>query len=57
MGSLNNGFFVRLCKAVVGCYNLTNKEWFTKQDPYVIIEYSGQKLRSRTHTGGIQLAL
>ncbi|KAG0602684.1 hypothetical protein M758_10G032900 [Ceratodon purpureus] len=37
---------------VVGCYNLKDKEWFTKQDPYVVIEYSGQKFRTRTDTDG-----
>lgn len=44
--------FVFVC-AVVGCYNLTDKEWFSKQDPYVVIDYSGQKFRTRTDTGGI----
>jgi hypothetical protein len=42
---------------VVGCYNLKDKEWFTKQDPYVVIEYSGQKFRTRTDTGWMLLTL
>ncbi|XP_024385298.1 uncharacterized protein [Physcomitrium patens] len=37
---------------VVGCANLSDKEWFSRQDPYVIIEYSGQKYRTRTDTDG-----
>lgn len=37
---------------VVGCYKLSDKEWFSRQDPYVVIEYSGQKFRTRTDTGG-----
>lgn len=37
--------------AVVGGSNLSNKEWFSRQDPYVVLEYSGQKFRTRTDTG------
>ncbi|KAG0558534.1 hypothetical protein KC19_10G035300 [Ceratodon purpureus] len=37
---------------VVGCYNLKDTEWFSRQDPYVVIEYSGQKFRTRTDTDG-----
>lgn len=37
---------------VVGCSNLTDKEWFSRQDPYVVLEYSGQKFRTRTDTDG-----
>lgn len=37
---------------IVGCYNLTDKEWFSRQDPYVVIDYSGQKFRTRTDTDG-----
>ncbi len=42
---------------VVGCYKLSDKEWFSRQDPYVVIEYSGQKFRTRTDTGGRLLAI
>ncbi|KAG0609985.1 hypothetical protein M758_7G029900 [Ceratodon purpureus] len=37
---------------VVGCFNLSDKEWFSRQDPYVVIDYSGQKFRTRTDTDG-----
>jgi Ca2+-dependent lipid-binding protein len=37
---------------VVGCRHLTDKEWFTKQDPYVVIEYGSNRFRTRTDTDG-----
>ncbi|KAB2076178.1 hypothetical protein ERO13_A06G021250v2 [Gossypium hirsutum] len=36
---------------VVGCYNLEDKEWISKQDPYVCVEYGSAKYRTRTCTG------
>ncbi|KAL3688158.1 hypothetical protein R1sor_014467 [Riccia sorocarpa] len=37
---------------VVGCKNLSDKEWFGRQDPYVIVEYANNRFRTRTHTDG-----
>ncbi|MFQ6642177.1 hypothetical protein Gotur_017473 [Gossypium turneri] len=37
---------------VVGCYNLEDKEWISKQDPYVCVEYGSAKYRTRTCTDG-----
>ena len=36
---------------VVGCKNLNDKEWFSRQDPYVCIEYGALRHRTRTDTG------
>ncbi|KAK8601152.1 hypothetical protein V6N13_059115 [Hibiscus sabdariffa] len=36
---------------VVGCYNLEDKEWISRQDPYVCLEYGSTKYRTRTCTG------
>ncbi|KAL0739405.1 hypothetical protein Bca4012_015615 [Brassica carinata] len=37
---------------VVGCQKLKDTEWFSRQDPYVVVEYSGTKHRTRTCTDG-----
>ncbi|XP_072994847.1 elicitor-responsive protein 3-like [Typha latifolia] len=37
---------------VLGCNMLRNTEYFTTQDPYVILEYGGTKYRTRTCTDG-----
>ncbi|KAJ7007185.1 16 kDa phloem protein 2-like [Populus alba x Populus x berolinensis] len=38
--------------AVVACYNLDDKEWISRQDPYVSVEYGNAKYRTRTCTDG-----
>ncbi|CAK9197323.1 unnamed protein product [Sphagnum troendelagicum] len=35
---------------VVGCKNLNEKEWFSEQYPYVVIEYNSNRFRTRTDT-------
>ncbi|OMP03906.1 C2 calcium-dependent membrane targeting [Corchorus olitorius] len=37
---------------VVACYNLNDKEWISRQDPYVCLEYGNAKFRTRTCTDG-----
>ncbi|KAL9449383.1 hypothetical protein AB3S75_011332 [Citrus x aurantiifolia] len=37
---------------VVGCYNLDDKEWISRQDPYVCLEYGSTKYRTKTCTDG-----
>ncbi|BBN08090.1 hypothetical protein MPTK1_4g08810 [Marchantia polymorpha subsp. ruderalis] len=37
---------------VVGCRNLSDKEWFSRQDPYVVVEYANNRFRTRTDTDG-----
>lgn len=37
---------------VVGCNKLKDTEWFSRQDPYVILEYGSNKFRTRTCTDG-----
>ncbi|KAH0871620.1 hypothetical protein HID58_078642, partial [Brassica napus] len=37
---------------VVGCQKLKDTEWFSRQDPYVVLEYSGTRHRTRTCTDG-----
>ncbi|KAJ7529458.1 hypothetical protein O6H91_15G052100 [Diphasiastrum complanatum] len=37
---------------VIGCRSLKDKEWLTRQDPYVVIEYANSKFRTRTDTDG-----
>ncbi|XP_010444977.1 PREDICTED: elicitor-responsive protein 3-like [Camelina sativa] len=37
---------------VVGCQKLKDTEWFSRQDPYVVLEYSGSRHRTRTCTDG-----
>ncbi|GAV84806.1 C2 domain-containing protein [Cephalotus follicularis] len=37
---------------VVGCNKLKDTEWFSRQDPYVIVEYGSTKHRTRTCTDG-----
>ncbi|XP_074578930.1 elicitor-responsive protein 3-like [Curcuma longa] len=37
---------------VVGCSNLRDTELFSRQDPYVCIEYANSKFRTRTCTDG-----
>ncbi|EOA17267.1 hypothetical protein CARUB_v10005541mg [Capsella rubella] len=37
---------------VVGCQKLKDTEWFSRQDPYVVLEYSGARHRTRTCTDG-----
>jgi len=36
---------------VTGCRKLRDTEFFTRQDPYVVLEYATTKLRTRTCTG------
>ncbi|OMP03905.1 C2 calcium-dependent membrane targeting [Corchorus olitorius] len=37
---------------VVGCYNLEDKEWISRQDPYVCLEYGSARYKTRTCTDG-----
>ncbi|KAL2939340.1 hypothetical protein RDABS01_000172 [Bienertia sinuspersici] len=37
---------------VVGCHNLKDTEWISRQDPYVCLEYASTKYRTRTCTDG-----
>ncbi|KAI5071322.1 hypothetical protein GOP47_0013573 [Adiantum capillus-veneris] len=37
---------------VIGCRNLKDTEWISRQDPYVILEYAGNKYRTQTDTDG-----
>ncbi|KAL2630239.1 hypothetical protein R1flu_014925 [Riccia fluitans] len=37
---------------VLGCRSLSDKEWFGRQDPYVIVEYANNRFRTRTDTDG-----
>ncbi|KAK8603453.1 hypothetical protein V6N13_085639 [Hibiscus sabdariffa] len=37
---------------VVGCNKLKDTEWISRQDPYVCLEYSSTKYRTRTCTDG-----
>ncbi|CAA6670550.1 unnamed protein product [Spirodela intermedia] len=37
---------------VVGCTRLKDTEWFSRQDPYVCLDYAGTRFRTRTHTDG-----
>ncbi|XP_002960506.2 extensin [Selaginella moellendorffii] len=37
---------------VLGCRNLRDKEWLSRQDPYVVITYASSKLRTKTDTDG-----
>ncbi|KAK1369640.1 C2 domain-containing protein [Heracleum sosnowskyi] len=37
---------------VVGCNKLKDTEWFSRQDPYVCLEYGSSKFRTRTCTDG-----
>ncbi|KAL5723172.1 hypothetical protein ACHQM5_006597 [Ranunculus cassubicifolius] len=37
---------------VVSCNRLKDVEWFTRQDPYVCIEYGSTKFKTRAHTDG-----
>jgi hypothetical protein len=43
--------FLVLVFAVTGCSRLRDTEIFSRQDPYVIVEYANTKLRTRTCTG------
>lgn len=38
---------------VVGCQKLKDTEWFSRQDPYVVLEYSGARHQTRTCTGSV----
>jgi hypothetical protein len=51
--SVSNSFVSVLSwDSVVGAKNLDEiKEWFARQDPYVVIEYGPNKFRTRTDTG------
>lgn len=40
-----------LSLAVIGAQGLKNNELFTKQDPYVVLQYAGQVLRTKTDIG------
>ncbi|KAJ6424355.1 hypothetical protein OIU84_025196 [Salix udensis] len=37
---------------VFGCARLKDTEWISRQDPYVCVEYGGNKFRTRTCTDG-----
>ncbi|KAF9665996.1 hypothetical protein SADUNF_Sadunf16G0183000 [Salix dunnii] len=37
---------------VFGCTRLKDTEWISRQDPYVCVEYGGNKFRTRTCTDG-----
>ncbi|KAJ8640663.1 hypothetical protein MRB53_017357 [Persea americana] len=37
---------------VVGCNNLKDTKWISRQDPYVCVEYANTKFRTRTCTDG-----
>ncbi|CAN8229491.1 unnamed protein product [Cochlearia groenlandica] len=37
---------------VVGCQKLKDTEWFSRQDPYVVLEYSTTRHRTKTCTDG-----
>ncbi|CAH2076911.1 unnamed protein product [Thlaspi arvense] len=37
---------------VVGCQKLKDTEWISRQDPYVVVEYSGTRHRTRTCKDG-----
>ncbi|KAF3946749.1 hypothetical protein CMV_027017 [Castanea mollissima] len=37
---------------VVGCNNLKDTEWISRQDPYVCLEYGSTRFRTRTCTDG-----
>eukprot|EP00249_Psilotum_nudum_P007990 c20964_g1_i1 orf=222-926(+) len=37
---------------VVGCRNLKDTEWISKQDPYVVLEYANTRFRTKTDTDG-----
>eukprot|EP00246_Nothoceros_aenigmaticus_P008714 TRINITY_DN2365_c1_g1_i2.p1 TRINITY_DN2365_c1_g1~~TRINITY_DN2365_c1_g1_i2.p1 ORF type:complete len:258 (-),score=34.37 TRINITY_DN2365_c1_g1_i2:1421-2194(-) len=37
---------------VVGARSLRDKEWLSRQDPYVIIEYASNRFRTKTDTDG-----
>ncbi|KAF2541571.1 hypothetical protein F2Q68_00028913 [Brassica cretica] len=37
---------------VVGCQKLKDTEWFSRQDPYVVLEYSGARHQTRTCKDG-----
>lgn len=36
---------------VIGCLNLDDKEWISRQDPYVCLEYGSTKYRTKICTG------
>lgn len=38
--------------SIIGCRNLKDTEWLSKQDPYVILEYANNKFRTKTDTDG-----
>ncbi|KAL4332524.1 hypothetical protein GQ457_07G025190 [Hibiscus cannabinus] len=38
--------------AVVGCYNLEDNEWVSRQDPFVCLEYGSARFRTKTCTDG-----
>ncbi|KAH7300675.1 hypothetical protein KP509_24G074000 [Ceratopteris richardii] len=37
---------------IVGCTHLKDTEFFSKQDPYVVLEYAGSRYRTKTDTDG-----
>ncbi|MCO5576477.1 hypothetical protein L7F22_030287 [Adiantum nelumboides] len=39
---------------VMECSHLKDTEWFSRQDPYVILDYAGNKYRTKTDTDGGQ---
>ncbi|KAK9023323.1 hypothetical protein V6N11_003544 [Hibiscus sabdariffa] len=42
---------------VVGCYNLEDKEWVSRQDPFVCLEYGSARFRTKTCTATLSLPM
>ena len=43
--------FLYIYYIVVGCSNLKDTEWISRQDPYVCLEYGNFRHRTKTCTG------
>ncbi|XP_072968581.1 elicitor-responsive protein 3-like isoform X1 [Typha angustifolia] len=53
MAAVNYGIQNQTLEAtVLGCNMLRNTEYFTTQDPYVIVDYGGTQYRTRTCSAG-----
>ncbi|KAI7737296.1 hypothetical protein M8C21_032581 [Ambrosia artemisiifolia] len=46
----HHGNFLEI--TVVGCHKLRDKEWISRQDPYVCVEYGSSRNRTRVCTDG-----
>ena len=42
---------IKNASLVIGCRNLKDTEWISKQDPYVVLEYGSTRYRTKTDTG------